>query len=162
MSEKEKQVTAFIAVGANLGPRYETIAAAVGKIGQLDGVRIVKESTLIETAPVGGPEGQGMFVNGAIKIETLLGAEVLLQAILTIEDQLGRVRNQKWGPRLIDLDLIFYGRSVIDEPHLQVPHPLMHTRGFVLVPMVELAPKLRHPLLGETMQLLLDEHEACE
>ena len=150
------KIDAYIAVGANLGDRQCTIAKAIDKVTALEGTTVITKSTLIETAPVGGPNAQGMYLNGVIKTRTTLAVGQLLAALLQIEDNLGRVRTEKWGPRIIDLDLIFYGKVIVDEPHLQVPHPLMHLRAFVLGPMAEIAPNLRHPLLGESMQVLFD------
>jgi 2-amino-4-hydroxy-6-hydroxymethyldihydropteridine diphosphokinase len=156
LSEYTKNIDAYIAVGANLGDRHVTIEKAIDTIARLKGTAVVLKSTLIETDPVGGPMAQGMYVNCAIKITTTLTADQLLASLLQIEENLGRVRTEKWAPRTIDLDLIFYGKVIIDEPHLQVPHPLMHLRAFVLGPMAEIAPRFKHPLLGESMQSLFN------
>jgi len=95
-------------------------------------------------------------LNGAVSIEAEVSARFLLGELLQIESAMGRVRKGKWGPRIIDLDLLLFGQEIISEPDLQVPHPLMHTRRFVMVPMVHLAPKLIHPALRRTMTELLD------
>lgn len=119
-------------------------------------MEILSESTIIETPPVGEIE-QGAYLNGVIQISTTLNARALLGALLGIEADHGRDRGleQRWGPRILDLDLILFGDEVIDEPGLVVPHPRLHERSFVLVPLAEIAPDVMIPVQNETPRQLL-------
>ncbi|MBU2548421.1 MAG: 2-amino-4-hydroxy-6-hydroxymethyldihydropteridine diphosphokinase [Proteobacteria bacterium] len=125
------------------------IRTALIRIGELPSTRLASVSPFYRTEPVGHLE-QGWFVNAAAVIETALDPRPLLDALLGIERSMGRVRKEKWGPRLIDLDILFYGQAVIDEPDLVVPHAFMDRRRFVLAPLADVAPDWRHPLLGLT------------
>ena len=149
-------VTAYIALGANLGDRRGNIAAALERLNRVPGVTVTKASTLVENPAVGGPADSPAFLNGAVEIETSLAAVELLEALLSIEQSLGRVRKDKWGPRAIDLDLVLYGDRVVNEPGLTVPHPLMHERRFVLEPLAEIAPDAEHPVLKAPVRELLE------
>lgn len=133
---------AFIGLGANLGDREATIRAALDALAAEDGVDVVAVSTLRETEPVGvGP--QPLFLNGAAEIETTLSARELLDRLLATEQRFGRVRTPgEHGPRTLDLDLLLYGDEQIDEPGLNVPHPRLHERRFVLEPLRELGAEL--------------------
>lgn len=144
---------AYLGLGSNLGDRRATIESAICELKQVEGVEVVITSRLIETDPV-GPVRQAPFLNGATKIRTTLSARSLLDICLALEKDHGRDRSvvQSWGPRTLDLDLLLYGDQVIDEPGLCVPHPLMHERGFVLVPLSEIAPLVRHPVLDTSIQ----------
>ncbi len=110
-------------------------------------------SEIRETEPV-GPVEQGPFLNGAVRIETDLGPRELLERLLAVEQRLGRVREERWGPRTIDLDLLLYGDLVVDEPGLTVPHPRLHERRFALEPLADLAPSLEIPGKGPISMLL--------
>ena len=145
---------AFVGLGANLGERKETLRRAVAALAAEDGVDVVARSRLRETDPV-GVEDQPRFLNGAILLETTLRPRELLDALLRVERRLGRVRDgTRWGPRVLDLDLLLYGDEVVDEPGLRVPHPRLHERRFALEPLAELDPDLRIPGRGRVSELL--------
>jgi len=144
---------AYVGIGANLGPREETLHRAVEVLGRADGVEVVGVSDLRETDPVGVID-QPPFLNGAVAIETTLPARALLDLLLEIERSLGRVRGERWGPRIVDLDLLLYGNEVVDEPGLRVPHPRLHERRFALEPLADLRPELEIPGRGTVSALL--------
>jgi len=151
-----RMVAAYLAVGSNLGDRARTIYAAIARLSQLRGVRLLKVSNLMENAAVGGPPGAPAFLNGAVGIETDLGSHALLHELLHIERELGRMRRVKWEPRPIDLDLLLYGDQIISSQELIIPHPLMHERRFVLQPLAEIAPQIVHPALQMSINCLLE------
>jgi 2-amino-4-hydroxy-6-hydroxymethyldihydropteridine diphosphokinase len=145
---------AYVGLGANLGPREETLRRAVDLLRRVAGVEVVAVSELRETEPVGVVD-QPLFVNGAVAVETTLAPRELLDALLRIERELGRVRgDERWGPRTLDLDLLVYGDVRVDEPGLCVPHPRLHQRRFALEPLAELDPALEIPGLGSVSELL--------
>ena len=144
---------AYVGLGANLGAREETLRRAVELLAANDSVEVVAESELRETDPV-GPVEQPSFLNGVIAVETTLTARELLDLLLAIEHELGRVRAERWGPRTVDLDLLVYGTATIDQPGLRVPHPYLHERRFVLEPLAELDPELVVPGRGRVADAL--------
>jgi 2-amino-4-hydroxy-6-hydroxymethyldihydropteridine diphosphokinase len=148
---------AYVGLGANLGDRERTLQLAVARLGEVPGIEVVRVSTLRETDPVGVVE-QPRFLNGVAALETTLLPRELLAALLGVERGLGRVRadGERWGPRVLDLDLLLYDDLVVCEPGLTVPHPRLHERRFVLEPLVELDPGLRVPGRG-TVSALLSE-----
>ncbi|MFO0877023.1 MAG: 2-amino-4-hydroxy-6-hydroxymethyldihydropteridine diphosphokinase [Gemmataceae bacterium] len=146
---------AFIALGSNLGDRSTWIARAVQALAQSPGVHVQRCSTLFETEPVGGPAGQSAYLNGALEVETTLTPRELLALLLRIEADLGRERTVPSGPRIIDLDLLLYGKTVLNEPDLIVPHPRLHERLFVLMPLAQVASGVVHPVLGQSIGQLL-------
>ncbi len=150
-------VTVAIALGSNLGQREVHMSAAVTALRELEGFRVLSVSRWIETTPVGGPPGQGDFLNGALVGETELAAQELLLALQAIEQERGRIRveGERDGPRPLDLDLLTYGSSVIDERDLIVPHPRLAERDFVLIPLASIAPKLLLPSSKERVEDLL-------
>ena len=148
-------VTAYIALGANLGDRAASLHRALELLKQSPGIEVILQSSFIENPAVGGPANSPAFLNGAAEIRTTLSARALLDRLLDVEKQLGRVRSQKWSPRTIDLDLLLYGSQIINEPGLTVPHPLMHQRRFVLEPLSEIAPNVVHPVFNRTITDLL-------
>ena len=138
---------AYVGLGSNLGARESHLQEALSRLAALPTIEVVQVSSLYETAPVGVTD-QPEFINAAAAVETALGPEDLLEVLLRIENQMGRVRTFRWGPRVIDLDLLLYGDQQIALPDLIVPHPRLLERAFVLVPLAEIAPELVLP--GET------------
>jgi len=147
--------TAYIGLGSNLGDREATIRAAVDRLRAHPQIKVTAESSLIETAPVGGPAGQPTFLNGAAALETDLEPDALLDVLKGIERDLGRRPRTRWGPREIDLDVLLYGDRVVETSRLTVPHPLMAQRRFVLAPLSEIAPDARDPVTGRTVREML-------
>jgi 2-amino-4-hydroxy-6-hydroxymethyldihydropteridine diphosphokinase len=147
---------AFVGMGANLGPREVTLLRAVDLLGALPRVDVLEVSGLRQTAPVGNVD-QPEFLNGAVAVETSLSPRELLDALLGVERELGRVRDgTQWGPRTIDLDLLVYGDEIVDEPELRVPHPHLHERRFALEPLAELDPELEIPGRGKVSEVLAE------
>jgi 2-amino-4-hydroxy-6-hydroxymethyldihydropteridine diphosphokinase len=144
---------AYIGLGANLGPREITLLQAVDLLSETEGVEVRAVSQLRETDPVGVVD-QPPFFNGAVAVETSLSPRELLDRLLGIEQALGRVRDVRWGPRVVDLDLLVYGELQVDEPGLRVPHPRLHERRFALEPLAELDPELDVPGLGRVEEAL--------
>ena len=146
---------ALIGLGSNLGDRKAYLDRAVASLSGTPGISLRAVSRYHETSPVGGPAGQGTFLNAAAALETTLEPEPLLQVLHSIEDRAGRVRVERWGERTLDLDLLLYGSAVIATMRLRVPHPMMAFRRFVLAPLVEVAPLAVDPITGRTIVDLL-------
>ena len=148
---------AYVGLGANVGPREVTLLRAVDRLAEADDVEVLAVSQLRETDPVGMVDQPG-FLNGAVRIDTSLPPRALLELLLRIEQSLGRVREERWGPRTVDLDLLVYGDVNVDEPGLRVPHPRLHERRFALEPLAELEPELVVPGLGSVSAALAELH----
>lgn len=145
----------FISIGSNLGERAVNCRKAIDLLGQTPAViRIAAISSIYETEPWGVVE-QCPFLNLVVEVVTGLEPEGLLKRLKQIEEELGRTDSGRWGPRPIDLDIIYYGNMVIDEAGLTIPHPRLYERGFVLVPLVELAPDFVDPVYNKTASELL-------
>jgi len=151
-----KKNTAFLGIGANLGDRAETLRLAVAKLNAHEQINVEAVSSVYETGPVGVLD-QPDFLNAVVQVETSLTAQALLDALLETELFFGRKRLKKWGPRILDLDVLLFGEAVIDEPGLTVPHPYLHVRGFVLYPLCDLIAGEKHPVLGCSFASLLKE-----
>ncbi|MBS3761887.1 MAG: 2-amino-4-hydroxy-6-hydroxymethyldihydropteridine diphosphokinase [Candidatus Brocadiia bacterium] len=146
----------FIGLGSNIGDRRANLEGAVRALEEQDRIDVLKVSEFHETEPVGGPP-QGNFLNAVAKVKTQLAPETLLEKLQSIEKDFGRERSVRWGPRTLDLDILLYGSEVIKQPALQIPHPRMHERRFVLVPLCEISPEAYHPKLKLTAQQMLDQ-----
>jgi 2-amino-4-hydroxy-6-hydroxymethyldihydropteridine diphosphokinase len=152
---------AFIGIGTNVGDRAANYREAIQRITELPDTRLVRQSSIYETEPVG--EVKGPFLNGAVEIETELAPELLMRKLLAIERVMGRKRvrglkpgsRAKYRPRIIDLDLLFFDKEIMETQTLHIPHPRLHERRFVLAPMSELAPSLMHPKLNVSISELL-------
>nr|KAJ9611910.1 2-amino-4-hydroxy-6-hydroxymethyldihydropteridine pyrophosphokinase [Knufia peltigerae] len=152
---------AWIGLGANLGDAANTVRAAIAALDELPGTRLTQASRLYAT-PAWGNEDQPPFVNAVASVDTDLSAVTLLQAMLALEQRFGRVRDPAvhWGPRALDLDLLLFGAQVLDLPELKVPHPYLHQRAFVLVPLAEIAADLAIPGHGRVRDAVM-RVDAC-
>jgi len=148
-------VDVFLLLGSNLGDRSLLLKQAINAIEE-EIAPVIKQSAVYETQSWGKTDSPD-YLNQVILIDTQLSAQIILQKILNIEWKIGRVREEKWGPRLIDIDILFYGDILIDEPELQVPHPHLHKRRFTLEPLAEIAPELIHPTLNKKILQLKNE-----
>ena len=135
-------ITAHIALGSNLGDRAALLRGALAALERAGDVRVVAESAVYETAPVGGPP-QPDYLNMVVAVETSLGPEALLERCLAVEAAHGRVRRERWGARTLDLDLLSHGAMTLQTERLTLPHPRLAERAFVLVPLAEIAPELK-------------------
>lgn len=143
----------YLSLGSNIGDKRKNLLEAIRKIGELENTEVVKSSTILETEPFGYLE-QDNFLNACLEVKTLMTAQEFLKEILQIELDMGRVREIKWGPRIIDIDILFYDKEIIEEDNLAVPHPWICEREFVLDPLSEIAPNYIHPLEKKTITML--------
>lgn len=154
-------LAAYIGIGSNVGDRAETMLKAIMMLDHVEQVRVCRISQMIETEPVGAGN-QPKYLNGAAQIDTSLSPMELLSVLHEIEEALGRNRQveRRWGPRTCDLDILLMGQEVLEADSLTVPHPRLHERMFVLRPLAEIAPNVRHPVLCKTVSEMLTELEA--
>lgn len=147
---------AYIGIGSNVGDKVSQCEKAISEIVKVDRHKLLAKSSLFKTQPI-GYTSQDWFVNGVIKIETDLEPFDLLRALKVIESHLGRKETFRWGPRAIDLDILIFDEKEIHTEELQIPHPLIHERQFVLIPLAEIDRNLIHPVLKKSIQELLED-----
>jgi len=155
------EMLAYIGIGSNLGDKVANCRRALEAIGADPRNRLGQCSPLYRTEPV-GKRDQDWFINGVAAVETSMTPQEMLEFLLSVEDRMGRVRQEKWGPRIIDLDILFYGEMVLDGNNLQIPHPRLRERRFVLIPLKDIAPDLIHPVFRRNISQLLSELKAEE
>ncbi|MFN0214806.1 MAG: 2-amino-4-hydroxy-6-hydroxymethyldihydropteridine diphosphokinase [Saprospiraceae bacterium] len=148
----KKYINVFLGLGSNVGNRGSNLHAAIALIEKNIG-KVAKKSHVYETQPWGEPN-QEPFYNQVLMINTTLDPREILDKISRLERELGREKKEKWGPRIIDIDILFYGKRVIRDKGLEIPHPDLHKRAFVLVPMMEIAPEFEHPVLEKQIDEL--------
>jgi 2-amino-4-hydroxy-6-hydroxymethyldihydropteridine diphosphokinase len=146
---------ACIGLGSNLGDRRAALEGAIAALSRTSGIHVQKVSSFRETEPVGGPTGQGTYLNAAAVIETDLDPHGLLGVLQEIEAQFGRVRSVRWGERTLDLDLLLFADQIVSTPGLNIPHPRLRVRRFVLEPLAEVAPEAVDPVTKRTIADLL-------
>ena len=146
----------YLGLGSNLGDRQQNLQTAVDELGKI--IKLTAASAVYETPPWGVTD-QPAFLNACVRGETELEAEALLDEIKQIEQTVGRTKTYRWGPREIDIDILFYGDEIISSQRLTIPHPRLHERDFVLVPLNDIAPGIIHPKLGQTLTQMLNQFD---
>jgi len=149
--------TAYLALGSNQGDRRDFLEQGRAALESVTDIEVVASSPLYVTEPVGGPSGQDSYYNAVLKVETALEPRLLLNVCQDIERKSGRVRSERWGSRTLDIDILFYEEIILNDPGLQIPHPRLHLRRFVLAPLNDIAPEFIHPLLAKSVRDLLNE-----
>lgn len=149
-----QSVRAYVGIGSNLDDPSSQARRAFQALAALPASRCVARSPLYRTTPVGGPPGQPDYLNAVVALDTALDPDALLAALQEIENAQGRIRNVRWGPRTLDLDLLLYGSLIRDDPRLTLPHPRLHERAFVLYPLFDIAPTLILPGRGRLSEWL--------
>jgi len=155
LSESSRSVICYIGIGSNAGDPVQNCLEAVDRLSAHEAIKVLRISSLYRTEPI-GIKDQPWFINAVVEIRTALGVHALLEILQTLEERMGRVRAEKGGPRVIDLDILLYGERVIQDATLCVPHPEMHRRRFVLVPLNEIASYFIHPAYGVSIRGLLE------
>jgi len=143
--------SAYLGLGSNLGNRLAFLRGARDTLVNRPEVELIQASSVYETEAVGGPPDNPLFLNTVLKVQTSLTPRQLLETCLAIEDEFGRSRPVRWAPRTIDIDILFYADQIISEEDLTIPHPRLQERAFVLAPLIEIAPDLKHPLLEQSI-----------
>ena len=146
---------AYIGIGSNIGNKAHHCEKAIAEILKANGHKLLAQSSLFKTQPI-GYTSQDWFVNGVIKIETELEPLDLLRILKTIESRMGRAKTVRWGPRVVDLDILFFDEEEIKTEEVQIPHPSLHERQFVLIPLAEIDRNVIHPVLKKTVRELLE------
>ncbi|RUT06730.1 hypothetical protein DSM106972_029870 [Dulcicalothrix desertica PCC 7102] len=144
-----------IALGSNIGDSHTILLGAIDAIAQTPGIRLISQSSLYRTKAVGPPQPD--YLNGCVLLQVEMIPELLLEVLLKIENKFGRLRGERWGPRTLDLDILLYSDRIIETPKLQIPHPRMRERAFVLVPLMEIAPDWIDPVSGLTIKELIKD-----
>ncbi|MBI1823466.1 MAG: 2-amino-4-hydroxy-6-hydroxymethyldihydropteridine diphosphokinase [Nitrospirae bacterium] len=152
---------AFVGIGANLGNRLDTLQRTIARISRFPQTKLSGQSSYYETEPVGGVR-QPDYLNAVLRIETSLSARILLTRFLQLEKMAGRIRTLLNAPRTLDIDLLFFGKQIINEEDLLIPHPRLHLRKFALIPLAEIAPEWKHPVFKKTVQELLKMNTSPE
>ncbi len=152
-------VTAYLGIGSNMGERLATLRMARQQLAETPGIRNLAASPLYATEPIGGPPGQGPYLNAVMRLQTSLEPEALWRRCQQLERAAGRERSVPNAPRTLDLDLLLYGDRRLGTDTLTIPHPRLHERRFVLAPLCDLAPQQLHPVLGVSMLQLLRDLE---
>ena len=148
-------VQTAIALGSNLGESYTILEKALVSLGEVEGINLISRSHWYKTVAIGPPQPD--YLNGCAILAITLTPEELLKTVLGIEQDFGRVRRERWGPRTLDLDILFYGDSIVKTPTLEIPHPRLRERAFVLVPLAEIAAHWVDPITHQTVQALLEK-----
>ncbi|NLC72101.1 MAG: 2-amino-4-hydroxy-6-hydroxymethyldihydropteridine diphosphokinase [Desulfuromonadaceae bacterium] len=159
--ERTREI-ALLAFGANLGDRRRTLTGARRALARGGEVEVRRCSRLFESEALGGPPGQPPYLNAVLEVATALAPEELLAWCQGIEQEFGRRRRERWGPRTLDIDILAYDGRVSHDPGLILPHPRLHLRRFVLLPLLEVAPEWRHPVSGKTVSQLVAELAAAD
>ena len=154
--------SAYLGLGSNLGNRMAFLRSGRDALANRSAIVVIQAASVYETKAVGGPPENPFFLNTALQIETSLTPQQLLATCLAIEDEFGRSRPVRWAPRTLDIDILFYADQVICEENLSIPHPRLQERPFVLAPLQEIAPDLRHPLLDQTINELAAANAGIE
>ncbi|NEQ41177.1 MAG: 2-amino-4-hydroxy-6-hydroxymethyldihydropteridine diphosphokinase [Okeania sp. SIO3I5] len=157
-NSEKNQGNAAIGMGSNLGESLDTLKNAIQTLDEIPGINLITYSNWYRTKPIGGPP-QPDYINGCALLKVELTPHKLLEILLETEQQFKRIRLEHWGPRTLDLDLILYDDLILDTPNLQIPHPRMRERAFVLVPLAEIAPDWIDPVSGKAIAKLLEEVE---